>query len=162
MEILKILENGVWAGFAALGFAILFNVPRRTLFAIWALGAIGGWIKFLFVGLDFNIILACFIGSTSIGIISIPLAHKIHSPPLIFSIPSIIPMIPGTFAYRMMLGLLKIATHTTETGMNEVLVDTAQYGINVMLILLSLSVGVSAPMLITRKESAKRIRIKLK
>lgn len=161
MELLLIAEKGLWAGFAALGFAILFNVPVRTLFAIWVLGVIGGLLKFFFMGLESNIIIASFIGASSIGILSIPLAHKIHSPPLIFSIPAIIPMVPGAFAYRMMLGLMKIATHTTETGMEQVLTDTFQYGIKVVFILLAISVGVAVPMLVTRKESAKRIRIKL-
>ncbi|MBN1925380.1 MAG: threonine/serine exporter family protein [Prolixibacteraceae bacterium] len=162
MEILQIIEKGFWSGIAALGFAVLFNVPVRTLFAIWMLGAIGGIMKFFMV--DFwglNLILASFIGATAIGIVSIPLAHKIHSPPLIFSIPSVIPMVPGAFFYRMMLGLIKISAHTNETGMGEVLAETVQYGLKVTFILLSLAVGVAVPMLITRKESAKRIKIKL-
>jgi len=161
MEVLLLLEKGLWAGFAALGFAILFNVPVRTLFAIWCLGAIGGLLKFSFLEFDVNIIIASFIGASAIGVLSIPLAHKIHSPPLIFSIPAVIPMVPGAFAYKMMLGMMKIASHTTESGMDQVLVDTFQFGIKAMLILLVLSVGVAVPMLLTRKESAKRIRIKL-
>lgn len=161
MEVLEILEKGFWSGFAALGFAILFNVPVRTLFAIWCIGAIGGITKFLLLDFQFNIILASFIGASIIGILSIPLAHKIHSPPLIFSIPAVIPMVPGAIAYRMMLELIGIAIHTTETGMNEVLVDTLQNTLKVIFILLSLAVGVAVPMLITRKESAKRIKIKL-
>jgi uncharacterized membrane protein YjjB (DUF3815 family) len=161
MELLLLIEKGLWAGFAALGFAILFNVPVRTLFAIWVLGAIGGWLKYFVMDMEINIIIASFIGASVIGILSIPLAHKIHSPPLIFSIPAVIPMVPGAFAYKMMLGIMKIATHTDELGMDQVLVDTFQFGIKVMLILLVLSFGVAAPMLITRKESAKRIRIKV-
>ncbi len=161
MEVLALFEKGIWAGFAALGFAVLFNVPARTLFAIWVLGMLGGLTKFILMGADVNIIIASFIGASIIGILSIPLAHKIHSPPLIFSIPAVIPMVPGAFAYKMMLGFIKIATHTSEAGMDQVLTDTIQFGIKTMLILLALSVGVAVPMLLTRKESAKRIRIKL-
>jgi uncharacterized membrane protein YjjB (DUF3815 family) len=161
MELLALLEKGIWAGFAVLGFAVLFNVPVRTLLAIWVLGLLGGLTKFVLMGADVNIIIASFLGASLIGILSIPLAHKIHSPPLIFSIPAVIPMVPGAFAYKMMLGFIKIASHTSEAGMEQVLTDTFQFGIKVMLILLSLSVGVAAPMLLTRKESAKRIRIKL-
>lgn len=159
MEIILLLEKGIWAGFAALGFAILFNVPPRTLFAIWYLGALGGLAKYLMLDLNFNIILSSLIGASLVGILSIPLAHKIHSPPLIFSIPAVIPMIPGVLAYRMMLGLMKISVHTNETGMGEVLVGTIQNGMKTIFILLSLAVGVAVPMLLTRKESAKRIKI---
>ena len=27
-----LMQNSIWAGLAAVGFALLFNVPRRTLF----------------------------------------------------------------------------------------------------------------------------------
>ena len=161
MEIVILLEKGFWAGVAALGFGVLFNVPVRTIFAIWVLGLIGGLTKFLLLGNEFNIILASFAGASVVGILSIPLAHKIHSPPLIFSIPAVIPMVPGALAYRMMLGLMKIAVHTNESNMENVLTDTLQAGMKAMFILFSLAVGVAVPMLITRKESAKRIRIKI-
>jgi len=161
MEIFDLLEKGLWAGFAALGFAILFNVPPRTLFAIWYLGALGGIAKFLMLDLNLNIILSSLIGASLIGVLSVPLAHKIHSPPLIFSIPAVIPMVPGVLAYRMMLGLMKISTHAGDAGMDGVLVDTIQNGMKTIFILLSLAVGVAVPMLVTRKESAKRIRLML-
>ena len=161
MEVLLLLEKGMWAGFAALGFAILFNVPPRTLFAIWLIGALGGLAKFSLLGIDVNIILASFAGASLIGILSIPLSHKVHSPPLIFSIPAVIPMVPGAFAYRMMLDLINIAVKTSDKNMDSVLVDVFQNGMKVAFILLSLAVGVAVPMLITRKDSAKRIRIKI-
>lgn len=161
MEILLLLEKGLWAGFAALGFAILFNVPPRTLFAIWLIGALGGLAKFSLLELDINIILASFVGASLIGVMSIPLSHKVHSPPLIFSIPAVIPMVPGAFAYRMMLDLINIAIKTSDVNMDSVLVDVFQNGMKVAFILLSLAVGVAVPMLITRKDSAKRIRIKI-
>jgi uncharacterized membrane protein YjjB (DUF3815 family) len=158
MELLLIVEKGFWSGCAALGFGILFNVPNRTLFAIWAMGFLGGFAKFLLLNNELNIILSTFVGASLIGIISIPLAHKIHSPPLIFSIPAIIPMVPGAFAYRMMLGLMKIAVHSTESGIDEVMANTLQNGLIVIFILLAISVGVAVPMLVTRKESAKKIK----
>ena len=161
MEILLLLEKGMWAGFAALGFAILFNVPPRTLFAIWLIGALGGLAKFSLLGLNVNIIMASFVGASLIGVLSIPLSHKVHSPPLIFSIPAVIPMVPGAFAYRMMLDLINIAVKTSDVNMDSVLVDVFQNGMKVAFILLSLAVGVAVPMLITRKDSAKRIRIKI-
>lgn len=161
MEILLLLEKGMWAGFAALGFAILFNVPPRTLFSIWLIAALGGLVKFVSLKLGVDIILASFFGASLIGILSIPLSHKIHSPPLIFSIPAVIPMVPGAFAYRMMLDLINIAVKNSDVNMDSVLVDVFQNGMKVAFILLSLAVGVAVPMLITRKDSAKRIRIKL-
>jgi len=35
-----IVEKSVWFGFTAVGFAVLFNVPVRTLVAIFAMGVV--------------------------------------------------------------------------------------------------------------------------
>ena len=161
MEWLLLLEKGAWAGFAAIGFAVLFNVPKRTLFIIWCLGFIGGFTKFTSLSYDINIIIASLLGASFIGVLSIPMSHRLHTPPMIFSIPAVIPMVPGAFAYRMMLDFLQIATSSGGEEMPMLLVDTFQNMLKAVFILLSLAVGVAVPMLITRKESAKRIRIKL-
>ena len=47
MEWITILGKAFWCGWGALGFGILFNVPPRTLFAIWIGGAMGGFLKFV-------------------------------------------------------------------------------------------------------------------
>ena len=45
MDALLLSERCVWSGCAALGFAVLFNVPPRTLLAIFLLGAGGAAVK---------------------------------------------------------------------------------------------------------------------
>ncbi len=45
MEWLFYVEKGFWFGIGAIGFGVLFNVPLRTLFPIYVLGAIGGLAK---------------------------------------------------------------------------------------------------------------------
>lgn len=42
METLLFLEKGIWLGFAAIGFAVLFNVPKRALGTIFVIGATKG------------------------------------------------------------------------------------------------------------------------
>lgn len=159
MEILKFLENGIWFGFAALGFAVLFNVPQRTLLIIWVLAAIGGLTKLLLIHFGISVILSSFIGSSLIGTLSIPAAHNKHSPPLVFAVPSVIPMIPGVFAYQMILGVLELAGNPLSKNYSLVLSQTVSNGLKVLFILMSLAVGVSIPMLITRKSTIKRIKV---
>jgi uncharacterized membrane protein YjjB (DUF3815 family) len=158
MILLEILIKGFWSGIAAVGFAILFNVPRRTLFPIGALGAIGGLIKFGAIFFEIGIVFASFIGATLIGIISIKLAHMKKSPPLIFSIPAVIPMVPGAFAYRMMLGLIALISFEDADNYIQTLISTVNNGAKMIFILISLAIGVSMPMLITRKESIKKAK----
>ena len=161
MELLLILEKGIWFGFAALGFAILFNVPQRTLFIIWLIGATGGLTKLLLMYFEIDIVIATFVGASLVGILSVYAAHNKHAPPLVFSIPSVIPMVPGAFAYRMMLGLIKLSgTAVTNTNYSQTLDETVSNGLKTLFILITLAVGVAIPMLISRKETIKKIRHK--
>ena len=161
VEILMILEKGIWFGFAALGFAILFNVPQRTLLIIWLIGATGGLTKLMLMQCDIGIVISTFAGASLVGILSVYAAHNKHAPPLVFSIPSVIPMIPGAFAYRMMLGLMKLAgTAVPNDTYYQTLAETTSNGLKTMFILMALAVGVAIPMLISRKETIKKIRHK--
>ena len=159
LDLLMILEKGIWFGFAALGFAVLFNVPQRTLIVIWMLGAAGGLTKLLLMQASIGIVVATLAGAAVIGILSVSAAHNKHAPPLVFSIPSVIPMVPGAFAYRMMLGLIKLAgTAVTDPTYHQTLAETTSNGLKTMFILMSLAAGVAIPMLISRKDTIKKIR----
>jgi uncharacterized membrane protein YjjB (DUF3815 family) len=69
LDILMILEKGIWFGFAALGFAVLFNVPQRTLIIIWMLGAAGGMTKLLLMQANIGIVVATLAGAALIGVL---------------------------------------------------------------------------------------------
>jgi len=160
MEWIFIFEKGIWFGLAATGFAVLFNVPTRTLIAICLMGALGGLTKTIMMHFDFNVIVASFSGATVVGFLSIFFAHDKHAPPPILAIPAVIPMVPGILAYRMMIGLINLAGKLDNTAYLRVLSETTNNGFKVMFILMGLATGVGLPMLITRKESAKDLRFK--
>jgi len=162
MEWLIILEKSFWFGFAAIGFAILFNVPPRTIFIVWLLAALGGITKLLLIQFGAGVILASFVGASVIGIVSIQAAHNKHAPPLVFSIPAIIPMVPGAFAYQMMLGFIRLTGNPTAPDYSIILYETVNNGLKALFIFMGLAVGVSIPLLITRKSSAKNIRFNKK
>jgi len=156
MILFEILIKSFWAGIAAIGFAILFNVPRRTLISIWTLGAVGGLIKFSTMNFDFGIVLASFLAATLVGIASIQTAHIQKSPPLIFSIPAVIPMVPGFFAYKFMLGMISLTSMVNSDTYVQTLIETVNNGAKMMFVLISLGTGVAIPMLLSRKESIKK------
>lgn len=159
MELLILLEKGIWFGCAAIGFGILFNVPVRTLYMIFLLGMLGGLTKLFLMHFEAGVILSSFVGASVIGILSIPAAHNKHAPPLVFSIPALIPMVPGAFAYRTMLGLIKLTALSDPGLYSNILNDTVSNGLKTVFILLTLAAGASIPMLVTRKSSAKHIKL---
>lgn len=161
MDTIAFFEKWIWLGFAAVGFAILFNVPKRTLLTIFILGAIGGAIKLLTIQFNGGIVIGSFFGAIVVGFLSVWVAHIKHAPPFIFAIPAVIPMVPGAFSYKMMLGIIKLTSNTDETLFIKILNDTMSNGLKAFFILLLLAVGVSAPMILTRRESAKDIKVNL-
>jgi uncharacterized membrane protein YjjB (DUF3815 family) len=156
MILLEILIKSFWAGIAAIGFAILFNVPRRTLFPIWCIGAMGGLIKFTAMNYEMGVVFASFLGAVAVGIVAIQMAHLKDSPPLVFSIPSVIPMIPGVFAYKFMLGMIALTSIEKTDIYLQTLIETVNNGSKMMFVLIALGTGVAIPMLLTRKESIKK------
>lgn len=156
MIFLEILIKSFWAGIAAIGFAILFNVPRRTLFPIWSIGAMGGLIKFTAMNYEMGVVFASFLGAVAVGVAAIQMAHLKDSPPLVFSIPSVIPMVPGVFAYKFMLGMIALTSIEKTDIYLQTLIETVNNGSKMMFVLISLGTGVAIPMLLTRKESIKK------
>ncbi len=156
MEILAIVLKSLAAGVAATGFAILFNVPQRTLLPIAVLGALGGLVKFGSMKLGTDIVPASFLSAIAIGIVSISMAHAKNSPPLVFYIPSVIPMVPGFFIYNMILGMMSLTRINDPDQYLQNLISTVNNGTKATFILISLGIGVAVPMLITRRESIKK------
>jgi len=158
MEWIHLLETWIWLGFAASGFAILFNVPPRTLWVIFIMGALGGTLKLTCLKLGVNIILSSLMGALLIGFISTKAAHFRHSPPFVFAIPAVIPMVPGAFTYRMMLGIIRLTGENDHSIFLQLLQETVDNGLKALFVLTALSLGVSAPMLLTRNKSIKEIK----
>ena len=159
MNIIHQIEMALWLAVAAIGFAVLFNVPKRTITVIALLAALGGSIKLILMHFGINIIVGSLVGSTIIGLLSIPAAHNKHAPPLVFSIPAVIPMIPGAFAYKAMLGFIQLTGSISSETYQLALEQTVNNSLKAVFIILAITAGVSFPMLITRKESAKEIKI---
>lgn len=159
-QLLYLIELAFWSGVAAVGFGILFNVPKKAITTIFALGAGAGFIKFALIDFQLHVILASFVAALFVGILSMPMAHKIHKPPVVFSIPSIIPMIPGYFAYETVLSIMKFIFIETDSLKKIELINAMfSNGFTMFFILISMTVGVSFPMLLLRKDSVKKIPI---
>jgi len=84
------------------------------------------------------------------------MAHLRDSPPLVFSIPSVIPMVPGVFAYKFMLGMIALTSIEKTDIYLQTLIETVNNGAKMMFVLVALGTGVAIPMLLTRKESIKK------
>ncbi len=148
--IASVLQDAFWSGVAALGFAMLFNVPVRTLRGCVAVGALGHGLRTLLVSLGMGIEAATLAAATVVGLLGEVFARRWATPATTFTISGAIPLVPGVFAFRAMLGLLRVATGDAATGM-AVLVDAATNAIKTALILGAIAVGIAAPSLLVQR-----------
>ena len=156
--IFELIELSTWSGIAAVGFSILFNVPRKSIITIFILGFGAGLIKFLMLHFNVNIVFSSFLGAFFVGLISIPLAHKIHLPPVVFTIPTIIPMIPGFYAYETVLYVMKYTLVEKDISKKYELINGIfSNGFNMVFILIAITLGITIPMLLLRKSTVKRV-----
>lgn len=157
--IFLMFKDAAFAFFVAVGFALLFETPKRVIYVAGLLGGIGHCIRFILLHFDFGLVSSTLAGSVFIGIAGIYCAHKVHTPPVVFTMPACITMIPGLYAYRTMMGWIKIYTDGLMAQEPHILQETAYNFILTSSLLFSLAIGICVGALFFRKKSAKEIKL---
>jgi uncharacterized membrane protein YjjB (DUF3815 family) len=145
------LLDAFWSALAALGFAILFNVPRRWLVLCALLGALGHAVRKLLEEFGVPIEVGTLAGALMVGFIGYALGARFRIPSTIFTIPGTIPMVPGVFAYRTMITLLSVP-NGTNAEVQVLLAEASVNAIKTALILAAISIGIAFPHLLFNRE----------
>ena len=136
--------NAFFAAIPAVGFAMLFNVPKSALKYCAFGGAIVYSLREIFIDLNLTIELATFLASMIIGMIALYWSRKNLVPRPIYTVPSIIPMIPGTYAFTAMIALVDMNSHGVT---NELIAMFIENGLKSISILGAISFGLAIPSL---------------
>lgn len=147
------LIDAFWSCVAALGFALLFNVPRRMLPGCALVGAVGHAARFLMLQTGLLIEPATLFAAVLVGILSSLLARHYRTLAPIFGIVGAIPMVPGVFAFRTMIGLIRVAGSDALAADVRILLlsEAATNGVKTALLLGALAVGIAVPTLLFRR-----------
>lgn len=95
------------AFFCTLGFAGLFNLPRKALLPA-ALGGMLAWGMFVIVEIMIPIDFICyFAGGFTVAIYSEILARVLKVPVTVFLVPGVIPLVPGGSLYYAMADFIR-------------------------------------------------------
>ncbi|MGE9294331.1 MAG: threonine/serine exporter family protein [Puniceicoccales bacterium] len=149
MDPIHIITQGAWAAIAAFGFALIFNVPKRTLGFGAFCGAVGVSARLCILGLwpELHIAMATLIAAIIVAGLSELFSRVLRSPSTVFSVPGVIPMVPGSFMFRAMVQLLQLFGH--KDGQDpEQLALALQLGFTSLMILTALAVGTATPNLL--------------
>jgi uncharacterized membrane protein YjjB (DUF3815 family) len=142
----------ILSGLAALGFAMLFNVPRRLLLGCFVCGAAGHTLRTVLVNLGASVEFSTLAGAVVVGFVSVYLSDRYSVPASVFNVTGAIPLVPGVFAYQTIVGLLN-ATAATGTQNVDLLASAAINGVRTTLMLGMIAFGIAAPMLLFRRST---------
>lgn len=104
---MDIILHFILGFFATLGFAIFFNVPKKSIIATCFTGAISWALSFYMTTYWDHNVFGTFLASLLVGILGEYFAVKLKKPATVFIIPGITPMVPGAGTYYTMLYLVQ-------------------------------------------------------
>ena len=147
------ISYSIAAAISAMGFSMIFNIPKRLLWVV----AIGGIIAVCSrnfvnlgesnnnIGLDQGPIMASLVGSLLISILCVKFVHVFHTPHHCLAIPSVIPMVPGVLMYRALFALIEMQ------GVVGELTEAFSNAVKASLIILCIAIGVAIPNIYARR-----------
>ena len=102
MLIVDLLLDGLFAALAAMGFGAISDPPLKAYRSIALLAAVGHALRFFLMTIcGVNIAIGSLCASLTIGFGALWLGKRIRTPITVLSIPALLPMIPGKYAYNM-------------------------------------------------------------
>lgn len=160
--ILEFIQDALFAAIAAIGFSAISNPPRRAFLYCAAIAAIGHSARFMFINcMHWHIVVASAVASLIIGTLAVLISPKTRIPAETYLYPSLLPMIPGIYAYRTFGALVMCMYNSAEDTFLHYLYLFAFNGITCFFILLAMVVGATLPMFLLSKISFQATRQKI-
>lgn len=146
----RVLMDMGFAAIVSIGFAYASNPPMRILFLSALCAALGHSFRLLLLEYYHieNLAIATFFASFLIGCLGMFLAKFTKTPAEIIAFPALLPMIPVTQAYRVILYLFGFINESNLALKSEYLVRFFDYFFTTLSTALALAVGVSVTLLI--------------
>ena len=159
MDFVLILEKGFFAAIAALGFAAVGNPSKAAFRYVPIIAFLGNALRFsLMTYAGMNIAIATFLASVLAGFIAVGFAYHARYPIEVFAFPALLPMIPGQFAYRSILGMIRFMESTQEVAQEQYLPGIISNMITALLTMFALGVGVAIPLFMCYQVSFRMTR----
>lgn len=154
-------QDALFSAIAAIGFAAISNPPRRAYLYCAVIAAAGHSTRFLLMegtGLRLHIMVATALASLLIGVLAVLISPRSRVPAETYLYPSLLPMIPGIYAYRAFGGLVMCLYHGGEASFGHYFYLFAHNGLTCFFILLSMAVGATVPVFMMKKISFTAMR----
>ncbi|ALP40197.1 threonine/serine exporter family protein [Aeromonas schubertii] len=146
MELLWLLaKDAFWSAVPAVGFAMIFNVPPRMLKYCAMGGALAHSLRTLLIHSGLPIEWATLTAATTVGFVCVYWARRLLVPRPVFSVACIIPMIPGSYAFKAMIAIVELNIRGASMPLLEGAIEN---GLKAIFIVAALSFGLAIPSLV--------------
>lgn len=166
MELIcELLQDAFFAGIAAVGFAAISRPPRNAYLWCALIAATGHSFRFLLMrgtDLHLHIVIATTLAAFLIGIMAVLLSPKTKVPAETYLFPSLLPMIPGIYAYKTFAGLVMCMYRCSEGSFDKYFYLFASNGLTCFFILLGMAIGATIPIFMLKKISFQATRHKIR
>lgn len=142
--ILEYVLNAIFAAIPAIGFGMVFNVPRHTLIYCGIGGAIAYSSRAFLMDLNIPLELSTFIASTIVGIVALKWSRKYIIPRPVYTIAAIIPLLPGTYAFTAIINLISMNAHGVTPELIAIFFDNS---LKTIIVLGGIGFGLALPSL---------------
>ncbi|HRX62346.1 MAG TPA: threonine/serine exporter family protein [Candidatus Competibacter sp.] len=141
----SLIQKGCWAAVATLGFSILFNVPKYALPYCALIGAFGYALRAALTSGGLGMVSATLCAALLIGVMATILAQRYGVSGTLFAVGPAIPLVPGSYAYKAVMGIVMVAESPQLERSTELLLTAFDNGIKAVLTILFLSFGIALP-----------------
>ena len=155
MIALDIISDGLFAAVAAMGFGAISDPPLRAFPYIAILAALGHAARYClmnFLGVD--IVSASLVAAFIIGSGSVFFGRKVFCPMTVLYIPALLPMVPGTYAYKTVFALIMFFHEISAPTKGSVYLQEMIYnGAVSFSVLFMLAVAATVPVFLLRDKA---------
>ena len=150
-----IISDGLFAAIAAMGFGSISDPPMRAFPYIAILAAVGHATRYClmtFLGVD--IASASLIAAFIIGTGSVWFGRKVFCPMTVLYIPALLPMVPGTYAYKTVFSLIMFLQEISSPTQGSEYLQSMIYNASVYFsVIFMLAVGATVPVFLLRERA---------
>lgn len=150
-----IISDGLFAAIAAMGFGSISDPPMRAFPYIAILAAVGHATRYClmtFLGVD--IASASLIAAFIIGTGSVWFGRKVFCPMTVLYIPALLPMVPGTYAYKTVFSLIMFLQEISSPTQGSEYLQSMIYNASVSFsVIFMLAVGATVPVFLLRERT---------
>jgi uncharacterized membrane protein YjjP (DUF1212 family) len=154
LKLLSVPEDALFSALAALGYLFLFNVPGRIAWACVVCGVASHTTRTLCMHLGVDIVSGTLIGALAAGFLAHWFARHFRRPAVAFAFPGVVAMIPGAFAFRVIIGCLEIM-YAGAAAATALVTETFALAVSCLLMVAAIAIGIATPLILTKKGTAK-------